>query len=131
MFFVSRRRRQTRCAIVTGVQTCALPILCSHRDIKSGWMIEISSETYRHAYAIWLRTGSWPVAQHHGDIEVKFNPYHDPRNGQFTFAPGGSRSLSRVIVSPGRRDATRTEGVATVAGGQVGGGLNEIGRAHV
>ena len=88
--------------------------------------MEISSETYRHAYAIWLRTGSWPVAQHHGDIEVKFNPYHDPRNGQFTFAPGGSRSLSRVIVSPGRRDATRTEGVATVAGGQVGGGLNVL-----
>src|SRR3546814_18069465 len=27
MFFVSRRRRHTRCALGTGVQTCALPIL--------------------------------------------------------------------------------------------------------
>src|SRR3546814_8546314 len=26
MFFFSRRRRHTRCALVTGVQTCALPI---------------------------------------------------------------------------------------------------------
>src|SRR3546814_732207 len=26
MFFVSSRRRHTRCALVTGVQTCALPI---------------------------------------------------------------------------------------------------------
>src|SRR3546814_2363060 len=26
MFFFSSRRRQTRCACVTGVQTCALPI---------------------------------------------------------------------------------------------------------
>src|SRR3546814_7712981 len=26
-FFVSSRRRHTRCALVTGVQTCALPIL--------------------------------------------------------------------------------------------------------
>src|SRR3546814_17113367 len=26
MFFISSRRRQTRCALVTGVQTCALPI---------------------------------------------------------------------------------------------------------
>src|SRR3546814_13207754 len=26
MFFCSSRRRQTRCALVTGVQTCALPI---------------------------------------------------------------------------------------------------------
>src|SRR3546814_5790245 len=27
LFFYSRRRRHTRCALVTGVQTCALPIL--------------------------------------------------------------------------------------------------------
>src|SRR3546814_14204614 len=26
MFFVASRRRHTRCALVTGVQTCALPI---------------------------------------------------------------------------------------------------------
>src|SRR3546814_17402424 len=30
-FFFSSRRRHTRCALVTGVQTCALPISC-HRD---------------------------------------------------------------------------------------------------
>src|SRR3546814_3849702 len=29
-FFFSSRRRHTRCALVTGVQTCALPI-CDHR----------------------------------------------------------------------------------------------------
>src|SRR3546814_8296280 len=29
MFFCSSRRRHTRCALVTGVQTCALPI-CFH-----------------------------------------------------------------------------------------------------
>src|SRR3546814_6344915 len=27
MFFFSSRKRHTRCALVTGVQTCALPIL--------------------------------------------------------------------------------------------------------
>src|SRR3546814_7276222 len=27
-FFISSRRRHTRCALVTGVQTCALPISC-------------------------------------------------------------------------------------------------------
>src|SRR3546814_19107265 len=32
VFFVSSRRRHTRCALVTGVQTCALPSsLCSER----------------------------------------------------------------------------------------------------
>src|SRR3546814_3874238 len=29
-FFFSSRRRHTRCALVTGVQTCALPICPSH-----------------------------------------------------------------------------------------------------
>src|SRR3546814_11666142 len=31
IFFFSSRRRHTRCALVTGVQTCALPICADHR----------------------------------------------------------------------------------------------------
>src|SRR3546814_9261067 len=30
LFFFSSRRRHTRCALVTGVQTCALPICLRH-----------------------------------------------------------------------------------------------------
>src|SRR3546814_8457694 len=30
LFFFSSRRRHTRCALVTGVQTCALPISCAN-----------------------------------------------------------------------------------------------------
>src|SRR3546814_4868807 len=40
VFFFSSRRRHTRCALVTGVQTCALPIstgVCSHLD-DSDWV---------------------------------------------------------------------------------------------
>src|SRR3546814_7227921 len=36
MFFFSSRRRHTRCALVTGVQTCALPILA---DAKSNALL--------------------------------------------------------------------------------------------
>src|SRR3546814_10673956 len=32
LFFFSSRRRHTRCALVTGVQTCALPISEDARD---------------------------------------------------------------------------------------------------
>src|SRR3546814_9030530 len=32
-FFFSSRRRHTRCALVTGVQTCALPILMAQIEI--------------------------------------------------------------------------------------------------
>src|SRR3546814_9719710 len=38
MFFFSSRRRHTRCALVTGVQTCALPISAGReaRDYLAG-----------------------------------------------------------------------------------------------
>src|SRR3546814_5309647 len=35
IFFFSSRRRHTRCALVTGVQTCALPILMSSQQIEA------------------------------------------------------------------------------------------------
>src|SRR3546814_6332907 len=35
MFLFSSRRRHTRCALVTGVQTCALPI-CAHGRRRAG-----------------------------------------------------------------------------------------------
>src|SRR3546814_9533713 len=35
VFFFSSRRRHTRCALVTGVQTCALPILPTGRTYQS------------------------------------------------------------------------------------------------
>src|SRR3546814_13796712 len=35
-FFFSSRRRHTRCALVTGVQTCALPILMKNLDRFGG-----------------------------------------------------------------------------------------------
>src|SRR3546814_4890527 len=36
MFFFSSRRRHTRCALVTGVQTCALPIFLGARRTDAG-----------------------------------------------------------------------------------------------
>lgn len=63
--------------------------------------------TAREAFVRYLRTGRRSVfaaeAPEAGPIEAKFNPYHDPRNGQFTFAPGGPKSLGYVIVSDRRK----------------------------
>src|SRR3546814_1410353 len=36
VFFFSSRRRHTRCALVTGVQTCALPIYLQVPHISTG-----------------------------------------------------------------------------------------------
>src|SRR3546814_15728183 len=40
VFFFSSRRRHTRCALVTGVQTCALPISISHEVQALGNVLE-------------------------------------------------------------------------------------------
>lgn len=51
---------------------------------------ETSAE--RRAFQHFLRTGRrLDLRTLEEPLEFKFNPYHDPRNGQFTFAPGGSR----------------------------------------
>src|SRR3546814_6596456 len=44
VFFFSSRRRHTRCALVTGVQTCALPIFPIPEDIV-GELLTITSYT--------------------------------------------------------------------------------------
>lgn len=54
-------------------------------------MTHLSPGARRLAFSIWLRTGKVPIAEAASAdrVEFKFNPYHDPRNGRFTFAPGG------------------------------------------
>src|SRR3546814_2402473 len=42
-FFFSSRRRHTRCALVTGVQTCALPIFSNVFEQKSAFVSSNSS----------------------------------------------------------------------------------------
>src|SRR3546814_7809545 len=48
-FFFSSRRRHTRCALVTGVQTCALPISLVEREgnARSFHVTNVNSKTLR------------------------------------------------------------------------------------
>src|SRR3546814_5370519 len=48
-FFLSSRRRHTRCALVTGVQTCALPICEPRRPVTT-----IASSVTSSAAGAWL-----------------------------------------------------------------------------
>lgn len=66
--------------------------------------MDMSADDHRQAYSHWLRTGRWPVAPSQDGVELKFNPYHDPRNGRFTFAPGGPHSLNQVVISHRRQE---------------------------
>jgi hypothetical protein len=54
----------------------------------------------RLAFEYWLRTGRHlTTAAEFLEAERKFNPYHDPENGQFTFGPGGTASSAHRSVS--------------------------------
>lgn len=58
-------------------------------------------------FSHWMRTGHLPlVASSDQTIELKFNPYHDPTNGQFTFGPDGTSGgadMARRPVLPQRQ----------------------------
>src|SRR3546814_4708603 len=59
-FFFSSRRRHTRCALVTGVQTCALPIFPGGRPVE-GLMLNAT-----WGYIDGKITKTTPVAQAQG-----------------------------------------------------------------
>src|SRR3546814_3467167 len=64
IFFFSSRRRHTRCALVTGVQTCALPISFSYDDAIDVIMrftpdiVLVGELSTSNAGALWRLTGT-------------------------------------------------------------------------
>lgn len=86
----------------------------------------------QRAFSHYLRTGRRlpkDIFLEEQDIELKFNPYHDPRNGQFTFAPGGPRTGtgSRPAPGQGRPHPPAKPGPYTVRSGDT---LSHIARRH-
>lgn len=49
----------------------------------------ISTNVDRKAFSYWLRTGRLPAVRSAAGLELKFNPWHDPEDGRFTFANTG------------------------------------------
>lgn len=54
-------------------------------------MVQTSGSSERNAFSRWLRTGKVPSALSPDGLELKFNPWHDPADGRFTFAGAGHR----------------------------------------
>src|SRR3546814_1482136 len=59
LFFFSSRRRHTRCALVTGVQTCALPISFDARGSQTGTGADAraASATLQNAFVAFAAGG--------------------------------------------------------------------------
>src|SRR3546814_9515496 len=58
LFFLSSRRRHTSCALVTGVQSCALPIYLTKRQIamdqNGDFSLNLTPETAAQMWLAWL-----------------------------------------------------------------------------
>src|SRR3546814_1939536 len=87
IFFFSSRRRHTRCALVTGVQTCALPISCVHACIA--WLVPRSSRACSCRY---------PPP----DGRSERHPVTGGRNGHTGchIAPSHRQALQRIRPTP-------------------------------
>src|SRR3546814_1682730 len=102
MFFFSSRRRHTRCALVTGVQTCALPIY-SWRLLfltffgKARWA---ASEHVQHAlHGHEEQSGSEsPAHEHDGHaIAVGTGGYHPHESPWNMLIPLGVLTFGAVL----------------------------------
>src|SRR3546814_19713635 len=112
LFFFSSRRRHTRCALVTGVQTCALPIWLSAADWPAGRFPSRSAGRCRQRRVRRIRhsvapkkegrspaPGSWPSSR----LAIR-------RSSPQRAAPGrtGETPPDRPAMAPGRGEGGRS-----------------------
>ncbi len=78
-------------------------------------MTGISGGSRSGAFSGWLRTGKLLPAPGTCDLELKFNPWHDPTDGRFTFAGAGSRHVGGGDVAGAARSGAPSRGDRTRA----------------
>src|SRR3546814_4923485 len=90
IFFFSSRRRHTICALVTGVQTCALPISSKGRfyNCPAGWTCELDNSEMLKSYGLEktytnFRPGTGPRSEERrvgkecvSTCRSRWSPYH-------------------------------------------------------
>jgi hypothetical protein len=77
-----------------------------------GGMIGSSDGKPLSGFSWWLRTGKLPPALSPDGLELKFNPWHDPEDGRFTFAGAGlhyGASGGDAVSSEKRRAPTSSD----------------------
>src|SRR3546814_4780941 len=88
VFFFSSRRRHTRCALVTGVQTCALPI-------SGNWLVGLPPE-YLGEYVPKIR------AVNAAQVQAMARKYYDPEN-QSIVVVGDAAAVAEQLKPNGDR----------------------------
>src|SRR3546814_1154018 len=105
-FFFSSRRRHTRCALVTGVQTCALPISPPPADSRA--LDQSRTRSIASGSASYIRA---PISYRNGwEITIFYFERISNRrlqNGKRSLLEGGSSESNRGTVT--RRSQKRSE----------------------
>src|SRR3546814_1414424 len=136
-FFFSSRRRHTRCALVTGVQTCALPICVAHRRKP---MLEVSEAELDRILAVNVKglfhtaNAAVPVFRARGGgaiVNIASTAAVRPRPGLtwYNASKGAVTTLTKSMAIELAPDKIRVNAVNPVAGETPL--LPKIGRAHV
>src|SRR3546814_20777944 len=98
MLFFSRRSRHTRCALVTGVQTCALPVFVwlSAPDLGlTQLLVEIVNLVLLQLCLRWLpqrQHDIWPAGQEPPTVRFR-------RGGELAMAIGGGAGLAALAYT--------------------------------
>src|SRR3546814_6452609 len=131
MLFFSRRSRHTRCALVTGVQTCALPVFVwlSAPDLGlTQWLVEFVALVLLLLCLRWLpqrQHDIWPAGQEPPTVRFR-------RGGDLAMAIGGGAGIAALAYAMMTRPLPHSISRYFVENAYAGGGgTNEIGRAHV
>src|SRR3546814_5425353 len=100
LFFFSSRRRHTRCALVTGVQTCALPICYVYFEIDNRGM---ANRGKKFEDAIWHAMGTVEVADQLKGVDfLKRQPFVAPdKITTFGWSYGGYMTLKLLEKNRG------------------------------
>src|SRR3546814_6505123 len=78
-FFFSSRRRHTRCALVTGVQTCALPILVFSEHGRQSSLCQVARLFHeRHGKVVTVTRHTANPLRAHADLSLLVSA-HDER----------------------------------------------------
>src|SRR3546814_14823922 len=113
VFFFSSRRRHTRCALVTGVQTCALPI-------SPNPFSDIAGNTHESAIRCMTRYGFV-----NGKTSTTFDPSTDVTRAQL------ASFLARGLAYTGVPLDTTGHGFVDIDGSQHAGAVNALANLNV
>lgn len=93
-------------------------------------MSRASGGTRQSAFSRWMRTGGQSPSWDPDRVERKFNPWHDPADGRFTFAGtgragGAAPRLAGRGAAPKARVATKPSAAAPRPASEFAGGVGE------